>query len=551
MQLNDFELRNREQWESAGFTLPRFDRDEVRMSTMKAPVWLHMGAGNIFRAYPAMLQQRLLDAGLQDRGIIVAEGYDYEIIDFAYKPYDDLSVSVTLKASGEIEKNIVASVVESLKMDDEGSARLKEIFAAGSLQLVSLTITEKGYNLTGSDGSLLPGIRGDFEAGPNAPKSYLGKLAALCYHRYKNGAAPLALVSMDNCSQNGRLLFEAVSRFAAEWAGNGAADEGFPAYVQDPARLSFPWSMIDKITPRPDDGVAVMLKEAGLEDSEGKVTAKNTFIAPFVNSEESEYLVIEDAFPNGRPPLEETGVLVTSRETVEKTEKMKVGTCLNPLHTGLAVFGCLLSYTRISDTMKDEALQRLVRRIAEEGLPVVVDPEIISPAEFVHTVINVRFPNPFVPDTPQRIATDTSRKISVRFGETIKSYLRGGVQNCGARQSGCEPLPGSVRDISELRAIPLVLAGWCRYLLGLDDNGEIFDISPDPLLAELEALLAQVCLGGDTDIHKRLQPLLSNASIFGVDLYEAGLAERVEEYFASMIKGAGAVRKTLEAVLEI
>ena len=533
MLLNDIELQNREQWESAGFSLPRFDRAAVRTRTRKEPVWLHLGAGNIFRAYPAVLQQRLLEHGLQDRGIIVAEGYDFDIIDYAYTAFDDLSVSVTLKADGEIGKTVVSSVVESVKMDDEGLARLREIFAAGSLQLVSLTITEKGYNLTGGDGSPLPGISEDFGAGPSAPVSFMGKLASLCFHRYKNGASPLALVSMDNCSQNGRLLFEAVRGFAAGWVKNGAADAGFLDYVEDPARLAFPWSMIDKITPRPFGGVASMLKDAGLEGAEGIVTSKNTFIAPFVNSEESEYLIIEDAFPNGRPPLEKTGVIFTSRDTVEKTEKMKVGACLNPLHTGLAVFGCLLSYTRISDTMKDQALLELVRKIADEGLPVVVDPKILSPAEFIRTVIDVRFPNPFMPDTPQRIATDTSRKISVRFGETVKSYIRAGL------------------DIGALRAIPLVMAGWCRYLMGVDDNGETFDVSPDPMLPELRALLAGVTLGGDVDHREVLRPLLSNASVFGVDLYEAGLSGRVEEYFASMIKGTGAVRDTIEAVLGV
>jgi len=532
MQLSDRGLLDRDKWESEGFTLPRFDRDAVRERTRKAPVWLHFGAGNIFRALPAVIQQRLLDEGLQDRGIIVAEGYDHEIIDSAYTAYDDLSISVTLKADGKIEKTVVASVVESLKMDENGMLRLKEIFAADSLQLVSLTITEKGYNLLGGDGALLPGIRDDLEAGPAAAKNYLGKLASLCLHRYENGARPLALVSMDNCSRNGTLLYEAMRLFADGWVNNGFVREGFPDYVGDPSKLAFPWSMIDKITPRPDDGVARILKDAGLEGADGGVTAKNTYIAPFVNSEESQYLVIEDAFPNGRPPLEKEGVMIAGRETVEKTEKMKVGTCLNPLHTGLAVFGCLLSYTRISDTMKDEALSRLVRRIADEGLPVVVDPKIISPAEFVETVIGVRFPNPFMPDTPQRIATDTSQKISVRFGETLKSYIKSGAL-----------------DVHGLRAIPLVMAGWCRYLLGLDDNGDPFEISPDPMLSELKPLLADVALGADADHRETLRPLLSNAAIFGVDLYEAGVAEKVTEYFEMMIGGAGAVRRTLEKVL--
>ena len=90
------------------------------------------------------------------------------------------------------------------------------------------------------------------------------------------------------------------------------------------------------------------------------MTSKNTYVAPFVNAEETEYLVIEDAFPNGRPKLEKGGLMFTDRETVDKVEKMKVCTCLNPLHTALAVFGCLLGYTKISDEMKDPQLVKLV-----------------------------------------------------------------------------------------------------------------------------------------------------------------------------------------------
>ena len=566
MFLSDAELRNIEQWESARFILPQFDRAEVRKRTRATPTWVHFGAGNIFRAFPAVISQRLLNAGLQESGIIVAEGYDYEIIDAAFSPYDDLSLSVTLKADGSIEKMIVASVVESLKLDRAGFMRLKEIFAAESLQILSLTITEKGYSLLRSDGLPLPDVQADFEAGPAAPESYMGKLAALCYHRYKNGATPLALVSMDNCSHNGTRLFEAVRRFASEWVEKGFADSGFLAYVENPACLSFPWTMIDKITPRPDDSVAMMLSEAGFESVGGTVTSKNTYIAPFVNSEESEYLVIEDAFPNGRPPLEKAGVMITRRETVEKAERMKVCTCLNPLHTGLAVFGCLLSYKRISDMMKDIALQKLVRKIADEGLPVVSDPEIISPAEFIDTVINVRLPNPFIPDTPQRIATDTSAKISVRFGETIKAYISSNTPGSSdaphsstqessdkpdnsSPESSDKPDNSNAPDVNGLIAIPLVLAGWCRYLVGIDDDGNAFELSPDPMLTELRLLFANLIPGSEDDYEQVMSQMLSNKAIFGADLYAAGLTGRINEYFAMMMKGPGAVRKTLKSVL--
>jgi fructuronate reductase len=189
------------------------------------------------------------------------------------------------------------------------------------------------------------------------------------------------------------------------------------------------------------------------------VTARKSYIAPFVNAEMPQYLVVEDVFPNGRPALEEAGVYFTDRKTVNATERMKVSTCLNPLHTALAVFGCLLGYTRISDEMKDKDLKKLVELIGYgEGMPVVSDPKIIDPLAFIKEVIEVRFPNPFIPDTPQRIATDTSQKIPIRLGETIKAYI--------ARDD---------LDVKGLVGIPLVIAAWFRYLLGIDDEGKPFE----------------------------------------------------------------------------
>lgn len=294
--------------------------------------------------------------------------------------------------------------------------------------------------------------------------------------------------------------------------------------------MSFPWSMIDKITPRPDDSVRKMLEDAGFTDTESIVTSKNTYVAPFVNAEEAEYLVIEDAFPNGRPGLEKTGVMFTTRDTVEKVERMKVCTCLNPLHTTLAVYGCLLGYTKISDEMKDADLVKLVEIIGyKEGLPVVTDPGILSPKKFIDEVLQIRVPNPFMPDTPQRIATDTSQKLSIRFGETIKEYI--------ARPE---------LDVKSLKFIPMVQAGWCRYLMGVDDEGNAFTVSPDPMYEELAPMLASVKLGEACDVHAVLQPILSNAKIFGVDLYEAGLGEYVESIFAELIAGKGAVRAALK-----
>ena len=533
MQLSEAGLKNREEWTSKGYRLPEFDRETVMAATKENPFWIHFGAGNIFRAFQANVVQNLLNEGLLDRGLTVAEGYDYEIIEKMNHPHDDYSILVTLKADGNVEKTVVGSVMESLTLDSDNDAeysRLKEIFTKDSLQMAAFTITEKGYSLVDGKGNMLPAVTADMEKGPEKPDSYIGKVASLLYTRFTAGAKPIAMVSMDNCSHNGDKLYAAITAFAKTWEENGTAQEGFYAYVTDPAKVSFPWTMIDKITPRPNASVEDILKKDGVEELEPVITSKNTYVAPFVNAEECEYLVIEDAFPNGRPALEKGGLIFTDRETVDKVEKMKVCTCLNPLHTTLAVFGCLLGYDLISKEMKDPTLKKLVEIIGyEEGLPVVVNPGILDPKEFIDTVLNVRIPNPFMPDTPQRIATDTSQKLAIRFGETIKAYQK-----------------SDTLDVANLKRIPLVFAGWLRYLMAIDDEGNSFELSPDPLLDTVCPYVASIKLGDTVDAENVLRPILENDKIFGVNLFEAGMAPLVCQYFNEMIAGTGAVRATLE-----
>ena len=326
MELNEKGLRERKWWTERGYKLPEFDRKAVREATGRGTVWVHFGAGNIFRAFPARAVQELLDQGIMDRGLVAAEGYDTEILERVNRPHDEYSVLVTLKADGTVEKTVVGSVLASYGLDG-----LKEIFTMDSLQIASFTITEKGYGVSGAEE--------DFKNGPDRAKTYMGQVAGLLYRRFLAGRKPIAMVSMDNCSHNGDRLLEAMETFAGKWCENGLTDRGFLEYVTDRSRVAFPWTMIDKITPRPGQDVLKILEEDGLTGMEPVVTAKNTYAAPFVNAEECEYLVIEDDFPNGRPALEKAGFLFTDRETVEKAEKMKVCTCLNPLHTALAVFG--------------------------------------------------------------------------------------------------------------------------------------------------------------------------------------------------------------------
>jgi len=358
-------------------------------------------------------------------------------------------------------------------------------------------------------------------------------LCALLFCRYQTCRAPLAVVSMDNMSRNGDVLRGAVLDIANAWVEAGHADSGFVDYLSNGSHVAFPWSMIDKITPRPSELIFERLREIGIRDMAPIITEKGTYIAPFVNAEIPEYLVVEDRFPNGRPPLHEAGVLFTDRETVGRAERMKVCTCLNPLHTALAVFGCLLGYERISDEMRDPQLLELVKRIGyAEGLPVVNDPGILDPEAFLREVIEERLPNPHLPDAPQRIATDTSQKIPIRFGETIKAYVRS------------ERL-----DASNLTFIPLAIAAWLRYLIGIDDAGQPMPISSDPLMEHLTEKLKGIRLGTPESVGNRLEPVLSDETLFGVNLYSCGLGHKIERMLSQMLAGEEAVRKTLRNYL--
>lgn len=533
MRLDAQGLKDKEQWESKGYKLPQYDREQITKNTKERPTWIHFGGGNLFRAFQANALQTLLNEGIADTGLIVAEGFDYEIVQKMNHPHDDLSLLVTLKADNTVEKTVVGSIVESLCLDTDNVAdftRLKEIFAAPSLQMASFTITEKGYSLVNGQGVVIPAIDEDYKKGPEAPQSYLGKVAALLYHRFTTGAAPIAMVSMDNCSHNGKKLHDAIYSFAAKWVANGLVDQAFADYIEDPKKVSFPLSMIDKITPRPDPSVEEMLQKDGLEDAAPIVTSKNSYVAAFVNAEECEYLVIEDVFPNGRPQLDKAGIMFTDVETVDKVEKMKVCTCLNPLHTTLAIFGCLLDYKLISEEMKDPTLKKLVEIVGyQEGLPVVINPGILDPKKFIDDVVGIRLPNPFMPDAPQRIATDTSQKLAIRFGETIKAYDASPELN-----------------VADLKLIPLVFAGWIRYIMGINDNGDAFEISPDPVLETVRPYVADIKLGDDINAEEVLRPILEDQKIFGVDLYKLGMASTVCNYFKELIAGKGAVRATLE-----
>lgn len=527
--------------------------------------WLHLGAGNIFRVFLAAAAQDLIEAGHGDPGLAVCECYDEEIIPAVFTPYNNETIGVTLHADGNITLREITSIRDAFGCGEKDfKKKLARTVANLSLQLISLTITEKGYAVDAEN--VNP------KDDPNA--TALEYLTAALHARLEANVPPIALVAMDNFAANGDVLHRALQTIAQVWEENGEIPTGLVDYIN---AQSYPWTMIDKITPHPSDEIAKKLtemtakneilnrfalfvitknandstinpsavtktakssnnapfavtktvKSSDISPFAVTKTTKGTVIAPFVNAESAQYLVMEDNFPSGRPSFEyltASGIYLTDRETVRKADHMKVCACLNPLHTLLGLAGMLLRYPTIAACMQNAPLVALARRAAAEALPVAAHPGIIDPQQFLDEVLTQRFPNPFIPDTPTRIATDSSQKIPVRFGQTLK-----------ARQAAGLPM-------DELTAIPFLVALWLRYRMGIGDDGAPLTLAPDPL-APPEVMALEGLPLGVRQIN--LHPVLSNEKLFGIDLYAAGLGERIETLFTKLASAPGAVKHNL------
>ena len=533
MKLSRDGIREKTEWNDAGIALPGYDVDAAAKKAKEAPRWAHFGIGNIFRIFIGGIADGMLESKDLDTALTCVETFDYDVVDKIYRPYDNLGLSVILRETGKRDYKVLGCFGEAVRAqadDPQQWDRLKEIFASPSLQLVSFTITEKGYALTNAAGKYFPFVQADIDNGPDKVTGAMGVLTAMLLERYRHGKTPLALVSMDNCSQNGSLLRRSVLTMTEEWQKKGYVNEGFAAYVADEAVIAFPWTMIDKITPRPNPDIAADLEALGVENMQPIETSRRTYIAPFINGEDPQYLVIEDRFPNGRPALEKgKGVYLGDRETVNKSERMKVTALLNPVHSAVAPLGVLLGEEYFAHMINhDPKLMKLAKMVAyTESMPMISDPGIIDPKDFADELFQVRFVNEYLLDTNLRIVTDESQGLGVRFGETIKAYT--------ARYGSA----------GELTAIPLGIAGWLRYMMAVDDEGNSYVLAPDPMAGEMTEALKDVVIGNPESLTDQLRPILSNEKIFFTDLYANGLGEKIEEMFREMIAGKGAVRATV------
>ena len=160
-------------WKKAGIRLPACDVEAVAKKTRENPVWVHFGAGNIFRIFIGGIADRLLTSGDMARGLTCVETFDFDVVDKIYTPYDNLVLAVTLNADATTDKQVIGSLTEAIKAQSADAAswsRLKEIFANPGLQMLSFTITEKGYALRNMAGELMPVVVADMAEGPDAAR---------------------------------------------------------------------------------------------------------------------------------------------------------------------------------------------------------------------------------------------------------------------------------------------------------------------------------------------------------------------------------------------
>ena len=278
LQLNYEGLGNQKGWEKVGIALPSYDVKKLAEKTRKNPIWVHFGICNIFRLFIGGIADELISSHNLDKGIICVESFDYEVVDKIYKPFDNLAVGITLHVDGKQDKRIIGSLSEAIKAPND-IARLKEIFRNPSLQLISFTITEKGYALQDSKGNYFGFVKNDIENGPEKPIGTIAIIVSLLFERFKAGKYPLAIVSMDNVSQNGKKLENSVFEIAEKWLEKRYVDNNFIDYIKNDKIISFPWTMIDKITPRPREDIAESLEKLGIENMKIIITDKKTFIA--------------------------------------------------------------------------------------------------------------------------------------------------------------------------------------------------------------------------------------------------------------------------------
>jgi mannitol 2-dehydrogenase len=409
---------------------PAYDRGAVTTGVV------HFGVGGFHRSHQAMYHDRLMNEGkaldwaICGVGVMAADRRMKEALD----AQDELYTLVVKHPDGTYEPRVIGAIVEYLFAPDDPEAVIEKL-ASESTRIVSLTVTEGGYNIhavTGEFDAENPDVVADLGAGA-APRTTFGLITEALRRRRERGLAPFTVMSCDNIPGNGDLSRRVFAAFAR------LRDPELGEWIEREVR--FPSSMVDRITPATTDEDRAELRERFGVDDRWPVVCE-----PFTQ------WVLEDAFSLGRPPYEQAGVQVV--DDVEPYELMKLR-LLNAGHQALGYPAYLAGYRLVHEAAQDPLFAAFVRGyMDEEATPTLAAVPGVDLDEYKRTLIE-RFSNPEVRDTIARLCAESSDRIPKFLLPVVRRQLETGgeITHCAA-----------------------VVASWARYAEGVDEQGEPIEV---------------------------------------------------------------------------
>lgn len=461
------------------------------------PAVVHFGVGAFHRSHQAVYLDELMDLDSDPSWGICGVGLmesDASVLDNLRKQDYLYSVS-TYTPDGTLALRVVRTLQECLWAPVD-RPRILDRLENPSTKIVSLTITEGGYNVNEATGAFDLGdaaIRDELRK-PSAPASVFGYIVEGLRLRRAAGLPPFTVLSCDNIEGNGTVLRQGVLSYAEQ------VDPDLASWIAQEA--TFPCSMVDRITPisTPADAERVS-RVLGCRDA-----------VPVV-AESFRQWVIQDDFPAGRPQLERVGVQFV--KDVRPFEMMKLR-LLNGAHQALGYLAVLLGFEKVHEAARDPLLDRFLRAYlfeeAASTLPEIADVQL---ADYINTV-RQRFMSSYPPDTVARLTEDGSDHLPKFVLPVIRDRLHGGqAVDLGAH----------------------ILAAWALHLHGQSESGTVFVVR-DRRLAELQAIAS------NTD---RPRTLLERRDLFGDVADYPGFAASFSAAHDSFLTSG--IRQTLADVL--
>lgn len=472
---------------TAKATLPTYDRSKLVSRIV------HLGFGAFHRAHQAVYADILAAEHGSDWGYTEVNliGGEQQIADLNHQ--DNLYTVAEMSADAWTAR-VVGVVKEALHAQVDGLDTVLAKMCEPQVAIVSLTITEKGYCHSPASGQLMldhPFIAADIQ-NPHQPKSAPGVVVEALARRRAAGLPAFSVMSCDNMPENGHVMRNVVCAYAR------AIDAGLADWIE--SHVTFPSTMVDRIVPAVTPDTLDKIEQlTGVRDPAG------------VACEPLRQWVIEDNFVAGRPAWEKAGAELVS--DVIPFEEMKLR-MLNGSHSFLAYLGYLAGYEHINDCMSDENYRRAAHDLMLNEQAPTLKVQNVDLARYADLLI-ARYTNPALRHRTWQIAMDGSQKLPQRMLDSVRWHLA---------------------DNSSFTLLTLGVAGWMRYVGGVDEKGNKIEVS-DPLLPVIQAAVQ-----GSEEGESRVKALLAIEAIFGQDLPQNGqFVDQVTNAYLSLLsKGAKA-----------